>query len=313
VTPSNIDSTRVELVYLLDPAGVIHVLGKVTAVNGRHSFPGLGRFGLLASTAVAETTEADALMRNVNLDAVLGATFRPTGWGTWTRAGDRTAQPFEQGPDSWSTEPGEYGAIERKVIADELARVARRRRQAVNAFRSECRGQFESLVAQRLQSNGSPIVVRYGISPDGYEVSVNGLKFWFMRCESPSGSIELATRSGASTRIDQAQVLSELSSTDSSLRAAVQAISTKRGSWLLELLAWFRQEVAPDPIQQHLPAEELRHADGRAWSVEVLQTERGGDAGRSRSPSSLPMPMAMRSSARRISRPSMRPGPSATD
>jgi hypothetical protein len=76
-------------------------------------------------------------------------------------------------------------------------------------------------------------------------------------------------------------VLTDVSS-DSSLHAAVQAISAKRGGWVLELLAWFRQELVPDPIQLHLPAEELRHADGRAWSVEVLQTERGGSAGRSR-------------------------------
>ncbi len=49
---------------------------------------------------------------------------------------------------------------------------------------------------------------------------------------------------------------------------------------MLEALAWIRQDVVPDPLKNHLPFTELRHADGRTWAVEVLQTESWPPKGR---------------------------------
>lgn len=241
VTPRNVTRADPAFVYLFDRSGVLHVF--VTgAGNGSRAFAGLGAFDLVCSVPITADLELDVLPKSVAPHLIWLARFDATGWGS--------------------------GAVERKSIADLLAREAEAQKLSVPTFRAVCRAELVELVRERLGPDDGPVAVRYGVSTVGLEVAVEGMKFWVMRDSSPAGPLELLQQSGKSTHLE-----SSAPAAKPALASAARVILTRRPGWLLELLAWLRQETVPDPIKNHVPLLELRHADGRTWAIEAMQTQ----------------------------------------
>lgn len=246
VTPRNLARADPAFVYLFDRAGRrLHVLCP-TNQQTSHGFDGLGGFGYVCSVALEAGIDPAVLQKSVEPSLLWESTFAPTGWSS--------------------------GAFERKELADRLGREAQRRGMALAAFRNECKALFAAFVREQLKPDEGPIVVRFVCVSLGIEVEFEGLKFWMSGHESPAGTVELLQQSGKSFSLDQTAVLAELDAAKPGLAAAARVILTCRSGWLFELLAWFRQEVVPDPLANHIPPIELRHPDGRVRIVEAMES-----------------------------------------
>ncbi|MBL8956181.1 MAG: hypothetical protein JNK82_35735 [Myxococcaceae bacterium] len=231
--------------YLFDRAGRLDVLW--TGGGSDHGFAGLGAYHRVCSVAVTADLDPAALLKNVDVKAVWEAQFDATRWGS--------------------------GALERKEIADLLAREAEERAVPLAAFRADCKAQLVQFVRENLLPDDGPVAVRCGLSTVGYEVEVGGVKFWSMLDASPAGALELVQKSGKTLTVEQAGVLAALDATKPALAAAARAITRRRPGWLLEVLTWFRQETVVDGLKNHLPPTGFRHPDGRRWSIEAMQIQ----------------------------------------
>jgi len=253
VSPRNLRSADPAFIYLFERSGKLHVLSVPHAQSRlhNHSFAGLDRYDRLCSLELNATSDLPALLRAIE-PAVLNQTeYLSERWGD--------------------------GAVERHEIAGLLSRLAASRGATVAALRAECGAALATLLRAKLPAGG-PVTVRYGYARAGYATDVGGLTVLTAHDRSPPGVLELYGAEGATASIDQAAILGELEAAAPGLAAAARAILTRRPGWLLELIHWLRQERVPDPVRNQLAPIELRHPDGRKWSVEVMPAASGATA-----------------------------------
>jgi hypothetical protein len=232
-------------IYLFDRAGKLHVLCTPKAKPlANHSFAGLAGYDLWCSVDLKPVNDPDVLMKNIE-PVVLWQAEVASGWGS--------------------------GAVERRGVANLLAKEASRLQLTVEKFRAMCSVQLAEFIKQ--QVGPGTVLVRFGESTACLETDVEGIKVRTMRGNSPAGSLDILSEAGRCASIDQKAILTSLESTKPELYAAANVVMTQRQGWLLELLAWLRQALVPDPIKNHIPLTEFRHSDGRRWGIEIMQVE----------------------------------------